>query len=236
MAEANAAAAGLWLIACGATSGRGSSVPAAGRESCAFADPASAAAMPPRYLDPEDYTPPLSALRARWSAEFPLAVKIAPGVTQSDLRALDAEVEFVSLGGELKECVLWFGPFRTVSRRATVLPSGDTISVNEPAESRPIVPVDAVLYDPDPAVTRAGLVHDPRGGHPRPGHPIDPQVQLLTSDRHTPTPFATAFAVEYAAPFHAKLLRDYFRQRHVGCLTIIKRGSPADAVTTFSGS
>ena len=59
--------------------------------------------------------------------------------------------------------------------------------------------------------------------------PIDAQVQLLTSQRRLPTPFATAFAVEQAAPFHPKLLRDFLRQRHVGCVTIIKRGSPADA-------
>jgi hypothetical protein len=59
--------------------------------------------------------------------------------------------------------------------------------------------------------------------------PLDPQVQLLTSNQRTPTPFATAFAVEHVAPFHIRLLRDYLRERHVGRITVIKRGSPADA-------
>jgi hypothetical protein len=159
--------------------------------------------------------------------EYPLAVKIAPGVAQADLRALDAEVEFVSLGGELKECVLWFGPLRAVARRATVLPSGSSLCAETPREPRALARVGAILYDPDPAVTRAGLVHDL--AEQLDAHPLDPQVQLLTAGRHTPTPFATAFEVEHSAPFHIKLLRDYLRQRHVGCVTVIKRGSPADA-------
>jgi SAM-dependent methyltransferase len=192
----------------------------------AFADPARRADGR-RYLDPEDYTPPLSALRARFPAGFPLAVKIAPGVAQADLRGLGAEVEFVSLSGELKECVLWFGELRTTGRRATVLPSGDTLVAEPSREPRPHVSVEAFLYDPDPAVTRAGLVHDL--AEQLDACPIDPQVQLLTSNRHAPTPFATAFAVEHVAPFHIRLLRDYLRERHVGRVTVIKRGSPADA-------
>lgn len=192
----------------------------------AFADPARRADGR-RYLNPEDYAPPLSALRARFPANFPLAVKAAPGVAQADIRELDTEVEFVSLGGELKECVLWFGPLRTAARRATVLPTGDTLSADTPADPLPHGEVGAFIYDPDPAIVRAGLVHDlaERLG----ARPIDPQVSLLTSDTHAPTPFATAFAVEHVAPFNAKLLRDYLRRPAVGRVTIVKRGSPADA-------
>jgi hypothetical protein len=192
----------------------------------AFADPARRADGR-RYLDPEDYTPPLSALRARFPPGFPLAVKIAPGVAQADLKAVDAEVAFVSLNGELKECVLWFGALRTTARRATVLPSAQTLFADEVYEPRPHMTPRAFLYDPDPAVTRAGLVS--ALAEQLDAHPIDPQVQLLTATHHTPTPFATAFAVEHVAPFHVRLLRDYLRERHVGRITVIKRGSPADA-------
>ncbi len=224
MAEANAAALGFAdRMRCHV--GDALTVPLLEAQA-AFADPARRADGR-RYLDPEDYTPPLSALRARWTADFPLAVKIAPGVAQADLRSLDAEVEFVSLGGELKECVLWFGRLRTTARRATVLPSAVTLYAETPRDPRPLAPVGAFLYDPDPAVTRAGLVHDL--AELLDAHPIDFQVQLLTTGRSAPTPFATLFAVEYSAPFHARLLRHYLRQRHVGRVTVIKRGSPADA-------
>jgi hypothetical protein len=108
-----------------------------------------------------------------------------------------------------------------------VLPSGDSLAADVPHEQRPVEPVGAFLYDPDAAVARAGLVHDL--AERIDAAPIDDQVQLLTSPRRSPTPLATAFAVEHAAPFHARLLRDHLRERRVGRITIIKRGSPADA-------
>jgi hypothetical protein len=76
-------------------------------------------------------------------------------------------------------------------------------------------------------VTRSGLVHylaEQIGAEP-----VDHEVQLLTSARHTPTPFAAALAVEFAGQFHTARLRDYLRERRVGRITIIKRGSPVDA-------
>ena len=224
MTEANARALGLDARVRG-TAGDALTVPLPDVRA-AFADPARRTDGR-RYLDPEDYAPPLAALRARFAPGFPLAVKIAPGVVQADLRSTDGEVEFVSLGGELKECVLWFGPLRTAARRATVLPTGDALIAEVPREPRPLAPVGAVLYDPDPAVVRAGLTPDL--AECIDAFPVDHQVQLLTADRHAPTPFATAFAVEHAAPFHVRLLREYLRARHVGRVTVVKRGSPADA-------
>jgi hypothetical protein len=88
----------------------------------AFADPGRRADGR-RHLDPEDYTPSLSSLRGQFAPDIPLAVKVAPGVAWDDVGHLGAEVEFVSVDRELKECVLWFGPLRTAARRATVLPS-----------------------------------------------------------------------------------------------------------------
>lgn len=222
MAEANARALGL-NVTCHL--GDALTLPLPGVKA-AFADPARRADGR-RYLSPDDYTPSLSAIRGRFAPDFPLAVKAAPGVPQADVRDLGAEVEFVSLGGELKECVLWFGPLRTCARRATVLPTGDTLYIDTPPDPRPHTEPAEFLYDPDPAVARAGLVS--ALAERLDARPIDPQVQLLTSDHFTPTPFATAFRVEHVAPFHLKLLRDYLRAQAVGRVTIVKRGSPADA-------
>jgi hypothetical protein len=192
----------------------------------AFADPARRAGGR-RYLHPEAYSPPLSAILGRFPSGFPLAVKIAPGVSHADLSSVEPEVEFVSLSGELKECVLWFGPFRSTMRRATVLPSADTLATEILADAPAHTSPRAFLYDPDPAVTRAGLVF--ALALQLDAQPIDAQVQLLTSDRHVQTPFATAFAIEHSAPFHVRLLRDHLRAQQVGRVTVIKRGSPADA-------
>lgn len=222
MCESNAAAVGLTArVKC--VRGDALAVPLPDARA-AFADPNRRAAGR-RFLNPEDYAPSLSALRARFAPAFPLAVKVAPGIAHADI-PIDAEAEFVSLNGELRECVLWFGALHTVARRATVLPSGDALA-GEAREPGAVVPVGAVLLDPDPAVTRAELV--PLLAERIGASAIDAQVQLLTASAVVRTPFARAFAVECAEPFNVGRLREYFRARGVGRVTIIKRGSPADA-------
>jgi len=199
-------------------------VPLPGIEA-AFCDP-DRRADGKRHVRPHHYSPSLDALRARFPADFPLGVKIAPGVPWEELRALDAEAEFVSVGGGLKECCLWFGPLRTAGRRATVLPAGVTLAADRPAVPDPPGPPLAYLYDPDPAVVRSGLVADL--GRLIGARPIDPDIAYLTADRQTPTPFARCFAIEEAMPFHARQLGDRLRSMEVGVVTVTKRGSAVD--------
>ncbi|MDY3553772.1 class I SAM-dependent methyltransferase [Gemmata sp. JC717] len=223
MCVANAAALGVTDRVRG-VAGDAIAVPLPDAKS-AFADP-DRRASGRRFLDPEDYAPSLGAIRGRFGADFPLGVKIAPGVAKSDIPGA-AEAEFVSLSGELKECVLWFGPLRQVARRATVLPSGETLTGEGESALPPLAErVGSVLYDPDPAVTRAGLIA--QLAERLSAEATDFEVQLLTAGTHTPTAFATAYRVEHTAPFHPKHLRDYLRVRQVGRVTIINRGSPAD--------
>jgi hypothetical protein len=179
-----------------------------------------------RHLRLQEYAPPLDAVRGRFPRGFPLGVKVAPGVPWDDLRPLDAEAEFISVGGELKECCLWFGPLRTAGRRATVLPAGATLTADEPAEPEPPGPPLAYLYDPDPAVVRSGLVADL--GRQLGARPIDPDIAYLTADRQITTPFARCYAVDEAMPFHVRQLGDRLRSMNVGVVTITKRGSAVD--------
>ncbi len=192
----------------------------------AFADPGRRS-HGRRHLDPEEYSPPLSALRGRFATDFPIGVKIAPGVPWADIERLDAEAEFISVNGELKECALWFGPLRTVARRATLLPAGVTLTAETVPPLPPIAVVNDYLFDPDAAVVRAGLA----------GQlatelglaPIDYTVAMFTGPSPIDSPFLTAFRVEFADRFHASRLREHLRQRHVGRVTLVKRGSLIDA-------
>ena len=87
-------------------------------------------------------------------------------------------------------------------------------------------PISAFLYDPDPAVTRAGLVHTWRRRRGRPG-----RLHRATADggrAHTPTPFATAYRVDEVLPFDPKKVSAALRERHVGRITVVNRGSLAD--------
>jgi SAM-dependent methyltransferase len=180
-----------------------------------------------RFVAVRDYQPPPAAVMARLPAGFPVAFKLAPAVPWTDLDAFDGEAEFVSLGGELKECVLWLGPLRTARRRATVLPAGETLAADEPAAPPDVGPPGRIVYDPDPAVTRAGLVTDlaARLGASRP----DPGGALLTADEPRPTPFATTYEVDVVLPFHLRRLAEVLRERGVGRVTVVKRGSGVDA-------
>lgn len=193
----------------------------------AFADPDRRSAGR-RILDPEAYVPPLSALRGRFASDFPLGIKAAPGVARAEIAGLDAEVEFVSVRGELKECVLWFGAFRTASYRASVLPTGVTLASDNPPSMPPVVEPGAYVFDPDPSVVRAGLaaVLAEQFGLA----PIDHSVAMLTGPDPIPTPLATGYRVEFTGRFHLGRLRDYLRAHGVGRVTFIKRGSMVDTV------
>ena len=240
MAEANARALGL-----------------AGRVAASLADleqapPPDADAL---FFDPSrrsagrrvfalaEYQPPV-ALLARWRAAAPaIGVKLAPGVADEDLawlgRAVGAEfeAEFISVDGELKEAVLWFGPLGGATRRATLLRSGEAA----PAPSGPVAatlcaqpalapaalsePL-AYLYEPDPAVIRAHLVAELAQNLG--AAQLDRQIAYLTAGRHDATPFARCWRVLEWQPFGLKRLRARLRALDAGPVTVKKRGSPLD--------
>jgi SAM-dependent methyltransferase len=194
--------------------------------------------VPAVFLDPDrrpggrrrvavrEYEPALDALRARLPAGVALGVKVAPAASWEELAGYDVEAEFISVGGELKECVLWFGPLRTAARRATVLPGPHTLSAEAPAAPAEPGPPLAYLYDPDPAVVRAGLVTDlaVRLG----ARPLDAAIAYLTADVLTATPLARAYRIEEALPFQVKRLRLRLRALRVGRVTVLKRGSAVE--------
>ncbi|MFU8771020.1 MAG: THUMP-like domain-containing protein [Anaerolineales bacterium] len=177
-----------------------------------------------------DYHPPLGIINT-WLAEYPaIGVKISPGVNLDELRGFEAEVEFVSLRGELKEAVLWFGSLMTTYRRATVLPGGHTLhedfaySEEEDRERLPLDEPHKYLYEPDPSVLRSKLVS--KLGEILGAAQLDPDIAYLTADRFVETPFARGWQVEDWFPFGLKRLRAVLRERGVGKVVVKKRGSP----------
>ncbi len=178
-----------------------------------------------RKFSVRDYEPPLAQVRA-WLEHAPAGgVKLSPGVDLDELAGYDAEVEFISERGALKECALWFGPLRTAARRATLLPGPHTL-LADPAARSEVGPPQAYLYEPDPAVLRAGLVTTLAAQLE--ARQLDPDIAYLTAPRLRPTPFARAFAIEDALPFQLKRLRERLRALNVGRVTVKKRGSPLE--------
>ena len=173
------------------------------------------------------YQPPLSRIHA-WLQGYPaLGVKISPGVKLDELVGYDAEVEFISLNGELKEAMLWFGPLKRAGYRATLLPEGQALTdADLPGTPLPLDAPRGYLYEPDPAVLRAGLVA--ALGSRLGAAQLDPDIAYLTGDQRRDTPFARVWAVEAWFPFQLKRLRAYLRERGVGQVVVKKRGSPLE--------
>ncbi|MGW3663648.1 class I SAM-dependent methyltransferase [Streptomyces sp. NPDC005141] len=176
-----------------------------------------------RIFDPEAYSPPLSwAIGAAAKAPF-AALKIAPGIPHEAVPA-EAEAEWISDGGDVKEAVLWFGTEPGLVR-ATLLPGPRELrgrGLPDPA----VRAVGRYLYEPDGAVIRAHLVAEV--AEELDGGLIDETIAYITADELRPTPYASAYEITDRLPFNVKKLKALLREREVGVLTVKKRGSAVE--------
>ncbi|MFD9396888.1 methyltransferase domain-containing protein, partial [Streptomyces sp. NPDC060000] len=187
-----------------------------------FVDPARRGGRG-RIFDPEAYSPPLSWAVGAALAAPRAALKIAPGVPHEAIPA-EAEAEWISDGGDVKEAVLWFGT-EPGAVRATLLPGPRTLlggGLPDPG----VRPVGRYLYEPDGAVIRAHLVADV--ARELDGGLIDETIAYVTADALRPTSYATAYEITDQLPFNVKKLKALLRERGVGILTVKKRGSAVE--------
>lgn len=197
-----------------------------------FFDPGRRDEYGKRIYSVHRYRPPLTVID-RWQAMTPhIGVKISPGVDYAELPD-SAETEFISVNGEVREAVLWFGGLHTgATHRATLLTTtGHTIDqiatlIAQPGADVAVTSPRAWLLEPDGAVIRAHLVQTLAAQLN--ATQLDATIAYLTADRPITTPFARSFAVEDWFPFQLKRLRHYLREHNVGQVTIKKRGSPLD--------
>ena len=177
----------------------------------------------------EQYMPPLSTIQ-RWNHAPLRAAKVAPGIADDQIPP-DANVEFISLVGELREACMWwgrsFGDLDRGVRVATLLHADHQIQqiIADPAgEPSAVMPPRRYLYEPDPAVIRAHAIADLAAMLN--ASQIDPDIAFLSSDDLIATPFADVWEIIDVMPFNLKHLRQYLRERDVGTLTVKKRGPP----------
>ncbi|MER5504710.1 methyltransferase domain-containing protein [Streptomyces sp. NPDC002766] len=187
-----------------------------------FVDPARRGGRG-RIFDPEAYSPPLSwAVEAARTAPH-AALKVAPGIPHEAVPA-DAEAEWISDGGDVKEAVLWFGT-APGAVRATLLPGPRTL-LGRGLPDPEVRPVGRYLYEPDGAAIRAHLVAEV--AEEVGGGLIDPTIAYVTSDERHESPYATAYRITDELPFNVKKLKALLREREVGTLTVKKRGSAVE--------
>lgn len=196
-------------------------------EALVHIDPDRRAQSTGRATRVEDYMPGLDFLQNLTETARGGAIKLSPASNFGG-KFPQAEVELVSLDGECKEATIWFGELRgEADWRATVLPSRETLAGNpldyyvEPSELRRFV------FDPDPAVVRAGLVDAAaeRLGLSR----LDRDEEYLTGDRAVDSPFVQPFEVLAELSNNLTEVRRHFRTGGFGQVEIKCRRIPIEA-------
>lgn len=222
---------GLWLDPARRDAGRGHS--------------GSGAAS--RVWDPESFSPPLSFVTDLAQTGIPMGVKLGPGIPH-ELIPKDCEAEWVSDNGDVVEVVLWFNTLArraghmAPSRAATVLRSEEgrrraveltsaSGRAGEDADSRG-TPAPArrpeageVLYEPDGAVIRAGLVQELAEAFG--GQLLDEHIAYFAARQEYEgefAPLARGYRVEQVMEFNIKTLKRWAEEQGATSLEIKKRG------------
>ena len=182
----------------------------------------------------------LDEIRPTW--EFVLQVATAVPATGAKLSPsmphdaipLGTEAQWTSFGGEVLECAVWWGPLAQHPGRSARILAHDRSPVEvdlDMAEPDPplVLGLDRVgpwLYEPDRAVTQAGLLGAVTAATL--GSEVDRGLGYVVSDAEVDVPFARRYAVKEVMPFGVKTLRAWLRQHGVTGLTIKKRGVRLD--------
>jgi SAM-dependent methyltransferase len=219
-----------------------------------FADPARRSAGR-RVFDPMGYSPQWPAVLGMVARARSACLKVAPGIPY-ELLPPGAEAEWVSFRGEVKEAVLWTGALATgtlgtatgiraadsagaagsratgaeaepgIRRRATMLPSGETLVPDPSLAPVKQGPAARFLYEPDGAAIRSHLVAEVAALVN--GHLLDPRIAYITGDSPVVTPWASRYEILETLPFSLKRLRVALRERRIGTVALKKRGTAVD--------
>ena len=160
-----------------------------------------------------------------------LSIKCAPGIPH-DLVPPGWEMETIALGTELKEAVLWSPALAASPRTATVIDDDGVHQLKsmsgDPRRRRPPESGDWLL-DPNPAVTRAGLVEDL--ARALGADMIDPEIGFLVATERVATPFARALPILASLPWHEKRVKVVLRELDAGPVDVRRRGLAGDVDT-----
>ncbi len=187
-----------------------------------FIDPARRTGR--RRLRAGESEPPLGWCIRLAERVSQLGIKAAPGIPHAAIPE-GWELEFVAVGRDLKEAVAWSPALAAAARRATVLPGGHMLT---PGAGQPVavrMPGEFLL-DPNPAVTRAGVVQDL--ARMLGAWQIDRRIAFLSADTALRTPFARTLRVIDSAPWRSRELPARLRALDIGAVDIRRRGLAGD--------
>ncbi|MCI2178528.1 MAG: class I SAM-dependent methyltransferase [Ancrocorticia sp.] len=197
--------------------------------SAIWLDPARRDSAGHRIKDPSQWAPPLHSALALANAQAMAGIKVAPGIA---FRALPsgAHVQWISHNGELAEAVIWTGDAaKNPGRSALVIRSGKTHQLDahsgqphEPSVRVPPAALGPYLYEPDPAVIRAGGIAAICETHSL--APISQDIAYLSGAEVT-SPYLAKFEVFDVVPLTVKAMKSAIRNADITRLEIKKRGT-----------
>jgi hypothetical protein len=181
-----------------------------------------------RLANSDDYSPSLN-FAFGLAASHPTGIKLGPGFDRDQIPA-DCEAQWVSVGGDVVELGLWFGPLARpgITRSALVIDASGTHELHAAGDTAdaPLGELGAYLYEPDGAVIRARLIGDL--ARSLGAHMLDEHIAYFTADTASQTPFASCFQVVAELPLDVKVISRELKSRGIGTLEIKKRGVDID--------
>ncbi|MDE2126960.1 MAG: hypothetical protein KGJ62_10255 [Armatimonadetes bacterium] len=159
-------------------------------------------------------------------------IKVSPAIPDEELAASEAAVEMFSYRFECCQAVLWLGFGSSTARSdpprytATVVGSDGSASSLTPGDA--VAPstgeIGSVLYEPDPAVRRAHLVHE-LAERLHAGQP-DSQSAWLTGEVPVAGPFARSWQVLEVTDFSSKSIGAAVRRLGLHVSAVKSGGMP----------
>lgn len=187
---------------------------------CIFFDPGRRDRQGRRIRHVEHYQPPLSLVRS-WQADE-ILIKLSPAVDLRQLASYGGQVEFISTNGQLTEALLWLHRPAAPPCATLLTDTGEHHLTASRAATTKIASPKAWLFEPDPAVLRAGLVQ--ALARQLNAAMLDATIAYLTMARRAETPWGRYWKILDWMPFQLKRVRRYLIERGVGRVTVKKRG------------
>ncbi|MFT7516810.1 MAG: hypothetical protein ACI84O_000595 [Myxococcota bacterium] len=191
-----------------------------------------------RIINPEQWSPSPDKISEIINSHSAACLKLSPATDVKILLELfpkPDEIEIISYRGEAKEMVFWYGKLATaVERRATILPDADTYYGDEQAQAETADEIGSYIFDPNPALVRAGLVGKLAAELDLKN--IDPHIGYLTGSKQLSNPFLSCLKVLGVEAFDPRKVRVLMREHKVKSIQVRKRGiseSPASITKRF---
>ena len=181
-----------------------------------------------RLARSEDYTPSLD-FAFGLAEQLPTGIKLGPGFDR-ELIPDNCEAQWISVGGDVVEVGLWFGPLarKGITRAALILHADGMHELTAAADSADaeVGELSSYLYEPDGAVIRARLIGDL--ARTLGTHMLDEHIAYMSSNTEVHSPLATCFEVVQEFALDVKVLAKELKARGIGTLEIKKRGVDID--------